>query len=78
MLTDASPRVGNVSQVESFEKRTFVPATVREYQMEALAVCGQRVALDARYVDGVSAREAHGGEVPGIGERLESREVAES
>ena len=54
--------VANVSQVESFEKRTFVP----------------EVALDGRHIDGVSGREIHCGKVSGTGERFESREVAES
>jgi hypothetical protein len=32
--------VANVSEVESFEKRTFVPATVREYQIERSRFAG--------------------------------------
>jgi hypothetical protein len=40
--------VANVSQVESFEKRTFVPADVREYQIERSRFVGRewRLMLD--------------------------------
>jgi len=40
--------VANVSQVESFEKRTFVPADVREYQIERSRFAGRewRLMLD--------------------------------
>lgn len=34
--------VANVSQVESFEKRTFVPAGVREYQIERSRFVGRK------------------------------------
>jgi hypothetical protein len=68
--------VANVSRVDSFEKRTFVPAGVREYQIERSRFVGRRVALNAGYVDGISGRKVHGGEVSGIGERVQSRGVA--
>jgi hypothetical protein len=48
--------VANVSQVESFEKRAFVLANVREYQIERFALRRPRVALDAGNVTGVTRR----------------------
>jgi hypothetical protein len=33
--------MANVSQVESFEKRTFTPADVREYQIERSRFAGR-------------------------------------
>jgi hypothetical protein len=49
--------VANVSQVESFEKRTFMPATIREYQIERSRFAGSewRLMLDM-------SMEAQGGE----------------
>ena len=40
--------VANVSQVESFERRTFIPADVREYQIERSRIVGRewRLMLD--------------------------------